>query len=152
ATDMFSFIDYAHLAAMRAPRPTLQVYNAEDSCCFRAAMSKELVYDAILPFFRLFGADDRLGWHENLDPADHNHQIDNRMQSYRFFAKHFSLPTVAQESPTGANLKTPEELSAGLPKENLTILKLARILADRAPAGKPDGGLERVLRYQPVRI
>ena len=56
ATDMFSFIDYTHLTAMRAPRPTLLVYNAEDSCCFRAAMVKDLVFDAILPFFRMYGA------------------------------------------------------------------------------------------------
>lgn len=137
---------------MRAPRPTLQVYNAEDSCCFRAAMVKDLVYDAILPFFRIYDAADRLGWHENLDPADHNYQLDNRMQSYRFFAKHFGLPAVEEESPTGAELKSPQELSAGLPKQNLTILKLARIIADRAPAKKPAEGLERVIRYQPVRI
>ena len=152
ATDMFSFIDYTHLTAMRAPRPTLLVYNAEDSCCFRAAMVKDLVFDAILPFFRIYGAEERLGWHENLDPADHNYQLDNRLQSYRFFAKHFGLPAVEAESPADAEIKTPEELAVGLPEQNLTILKLARRIADRAPAEKPADGLERVIRYQPARV
>jgi hypothetical protein len=151
-TDMFSFIDYTHLTAMRAPRPTLLVYNAEDSCCFRAAMVKDLVFDAILPFFRIYRAEERLGWHENLDPADHNYQLDNRLQSYRFFAKHFGLPAVETEIPAGAEIRTPEELAAGLPEQNLTILKLARRIADRAPAENPAGGLERVIRYHPARV
>ena len=36
ATDFRDGQDYTHLTAMRAPRPTLLIYNAEDDCCFRA--------------------------------------------------------------------------------------------------------------------
>jgi dienelactone hydrolase len=57
-TDMFASIDYAHLAAMRAPRPTLLMYNAEDNCCFRAAFVKRENFDSVLPFFRLYGRED----------------------------------------------------------------------------------------------
>jgi len=71
-TDMFTAIDYAHLTAMRAPRPTLLIYNAEDNCCFRAAFVKRETFEAVLPFFRLYGREGNLGWHENTDPADHN--------------------------------------------------------------------------------
>ena len=143
ATDMFSFIDYTHLTAMRAPRPTLLIYNAEDNCCFRAAMVKDLVFDAIRPFFRMYGAEERLGWHENMDPADHNYQLDNRLQSYRFLARHFGLPGVEAESPADAEIKSPEELAAGLPEENLTILRLARQIADRMKPEHAEDSLER---------
>ena len=40
ATDLFDGRDYTWLAALMAPRPTLLAYNAEDDCCFRAAMVK----------------------------------------------------------------------------------------------------------------
>ena len=33
ATDMLTIADYPKLTAMRAPRPTLLVFNAEDDCC-----------------------------------------------------------------------------------------------------------------------
>jgi hypothetical protein len=158
ATDMFSFIDYTHLTAMRAPRPTLLVYNAEDSCCFRAALTKPLIFDATLPFFRIFGKVEDLSWHENMDPADHNYQLDNRLQSYRFFAKYFGLPAVEAESSAGAELKSPEELSVGLPKDNLTILQLAKEMAqhrqpqaDVAPTAARTA-LCRIIRYKPTRV
>jgi hypothetical protein len=48
ASDMFASVDYAHLAAMRAPRPTLLIYNAEDNCCFRAPFVKRDNFDAVL--------------------------------------------------------------------------------------------------------
>src|SRR3989454_11781893 len=97
ATDFRKDQDYTTLTAMRAPRPTLLVYNAEDDCCFRAPIVKPYIFDAIKPFFRVFGRDDRFSWHENTDPADHNYQLDNRVQSYRFFSKHFGLPSVDEE-------------------------------------------------------
>src|SRR5262245_27118224 len=131
-TDMFASIDYAHLAAMRAPRPTLLIYNAEDSCCFRAPFVKRENFDAVLPFFRLYGREDSFGWHENTDPADHNYQLDNRRQSYRFFGKHFGLSDADEEIPVGTEIKSFDELAAGLSKENLTILGLARKLAQSA--------------------
>lgn len=155
ATDMFSFIDYTHLTAMRAPRPTLLVYNGEDSCCFRAPMVKGLVFDAILPFFQIYGAGDRLAWHENLDPSDHNYQLDNRLQSYRFFAKYFDLPQVEAESPAEGEIRSPEELSIPVPEDNLTILKLARQLARRSPRAEAQAStadVGRVLRFHKIRV
>jgi dienelactone hydrolase len=157
ATDMFSFIDYAHLTAMRAPRPTLLIYNAEDDCCFRAPMVKGLVFDAISPFFQLYGRAEDLSWHENLDPADHNYQLDNRIQSYRFFAKHFGLPDVQRESPADAEIKSPDELVVGVPKDNLTILKLARTISQRARDAsanfeQPVATLRKIVRYKHANI
>jgi dienelactone hydrolase len=153
ATDMFSFADYTHLTALRAPRPTLLIYNAEDNCCFRATMVKDLAFDAILPFFRLYGSQDRLAWHENLDPADHNYQIDNRMHAYGFFARQFGLPAVEAEGAVGAEIRSPEELAAGLPGANLTILKLARRIAARATrADSVAAALPRLIRYRPVKV
>jgi len=136
ATDFVVGQDFPHLTAMRAPRPTLLVYNAEDDCCFRAPLVKPYIFDAVRPFFRLFGRDDRFSWHENTDPADHNYQLDNRVQSYRFFSKHFGLPSVDEEIAVDSEIKNYDELVVGLPKDNMTILGLARKLASgirRAP-------------------
>ena len=153
-SDMFASIDYAHLAAMRAPRPTLLIYNAEDSCCFRAPFVKRENFDAVLPFFRLFGREDALGWHENTDPSDHNYQLDNRQQAYRFFGKHFGLAAAAEEIPVGTEVKSFDELAVGLPKENLTILGLARKLAANAPRPVSPSAelLKETVRFRPVEV
>ena len=58
ATDFAAGQDYPSLAAMRAPRPTLLIHNAEDNCCFRAALVKPYIYDKIVPFFNLYGKPD----------------------------------------------------------------------------------------------
>jgi hypothetical protein len=165
-TDMFVSIDYAHLAAMRAPRPTLLIYNAEDNCCFRAAFVKRENFDAVLPFFRLYGREDGLAWHENTDPSDHNYQLDNRLQSYRFFGKHFGLPPASEEIPVGAEVKSFEELAVGLPDGNLTIVDLARQLAERGEEALDSSGepahrewrdrqnklLKETVRFRPVEV
>ena len=130
ATDVLEGLDYPHLVAMRAPRPTLLAYNAEDNCCFRAPMAKPYIYDAIRPFFRLYGKEAALAWHENQDPGNHNYQLDNRVQAYRFFSEHFGLPPVEGEIPVDSEIKSYDELVVGLPKDNLTILGLARRLAE----------------------
>ena len=128
-TDFFVGLDYPHLTAMRAPRPTLPIFNAEDDCCFRAAIVKPYVFDQVVPFFELFDKPNNLGWHENRDPGTHNYQLDNRLQAYRFFAQHFGLPAIRDEIPADADLKSYEELVVGLPKDNLTIIGLAKQLA-----------------------
>jgi hypothetical protein len=148
-TDLLLVGDYPLLTALRAPRPTLLIYNAEDNCCFRAPLVKPYIFDDVLPFFRLYNQPQLLAWHENLDPGDHNYQLDNRRQSYRFFTTHFRLPVTDAEIPVDAEVKSAAELTVGLPKENLTILGLARKLADR-PQRPPD--LARTVRYQPVTI
>ena len=38
ASDLLQGGDYPLLVALRAPRPTLLIYNAEDDCCFRGSL------------------------------------------------------------------------------------------------------------------
>jgi dienelactone hydrolase len=141
-TDMFRGIDYTHLTALRAPRPTLLIYNAEDNCCWRASLVKPDLFDPVAPIFRLYDREDRFAWHENLDPGDHNYQLDNRLRSYRFFSRSFGLPEVNEEIPVAAQVKSPEELRVGVPTGNATLVSLARRLAqriERAPIPPEDG-------------
>ena len=152
-TDLLLYADYPHLTAMRAPRPTLLIYNAEDNCCFRAPLVKPYIFDQVRPFFALYRGEDRFGWHENLDPGDHNYQLDNRLASYRFFTRQLRLPLAETEFPVDAEIKTAEELTVGLPADNLTILGLARKLTGRIERPAPTRArLEQVLRYRPVAV
>jgi len=149
--------DYSHLTAMRAPRPTLLIHNAEDDCCFRAPLVKPYIYDDVKPFFRLFGKEDVFAWHENTDPSTHNYQLDNRLEAYRFFSTHFGLPLIEQEIPVGAEVKSYDDLVVGLPKDNLTILGLARKLATEisyqpAPEGAARSKLNTLVRYKPIAV
>ena len=166
ATDFLAGVDYPHLVALRAPRPTLLVYNAEDDCCFRAPLARPDVFDAIRPLFRTLGAEDALAWHENLDPGDHNYQRDNRLAAYRFFATHFGLPPVEDETAAEGEVRAFDELVVGLPEDNLTTLELARRLASglaRSPAPTAAGPrrewavgerakLRDLLRYRPAAV
>jgi len=129
ATDLLDGQDYTHLTALMAPRPMLLAHNAEDDCCFRAGVVKPLLYDAIRPIFKLFGKEDSLAWHESSEPGDHNYQLDNRLQAYRFFSRHFNLPSVTHEIPVDEEIRSYEELVVGLPADNLTIAGLARKLS-----------------------
>ena len=165
ATDFLDGQDFTHLAAMMAPRPTLLVYNAEDDCCFRAPLVKPLIFDAVKPIFKLYGKEEALGWHENRDPGTHNYQLDNRLQVYRFFSQHFNLPAIGSEIASDSEIKSYDELVVGLPKDNLTILELARQFAarlTRQPIPEEAGArtawetqarlkLKEVVRYRPVR-
>jgi hypothetical protein len=144
ATDFRDGQDYTQLAAMRAPRPTLLIYNAEDNCCFRAPLVKPYIYDDIKPFFRLLGVEGVFAWHENLDPGTHNYQVDNRQAAYRFINKYFNLAGPEDEIPVNSEIKNIDELKVGLPKDNLTILGLARRFASsiqRQPV--PSSGAEK---------
>jgi dienelactone hydrolase len=158
--------DYSTLTAIRAPRPTLLINNAEDTCCFRAPFVKPYIFDAVGPFFRLYGREDALQFYENTDISAHNYELSNREQAYRFFAKHFGLTAPEREIPVGAYIKTFSELAVGVPKDNLTILGLARQMArqiTRAPVPTDDAGkaawadserekLKDVVRYKPVTV
>jgi len=166
ATDIFDGQDYTHLAALMAPRPMLLTYNAEDDCCFRAPLVKPLVYDFLKPIYKLYGKEGSLEWHENGDPGNHNYQLDNRLQTYRFFSQHFKLPLVEKEIQSDAEIKSYEELVVGLPQNNLTMLGLARKLAgdiQRQPipadaasqatwASSERAKLKVVVRYKPTGI
>jgi len=150
--------DYSHLTAMRAPRPTLIIHNAEDDCCFRAPLVKPYIYDDVKPFFRLFGKEDGFRWHENTDPSTHNYQLDNRLQAYRFLSRHFGMPVIEQEIPVDDEIKSYDELVVGLPKDNLTIVGLARKLAQgisRPPTALSSDArtkLKSLVRYKPVSL
>ncbi|HKS97367.1 MAG TPA: hypothetical protein VJV74_14695, partial [Terriglobia bacterium] len=158
--------DYTMLVAMRAPRPTLLIHNGEDNCCFRADLVKPYIYDQIRPFFRLMGDESALAFHENRDPGTHNYQLDNREQAYRFFTQHFGLPVATSEIASDAEIKTPQELTVGLPAGNLTIAGLARKLAAgitrpaipaedaarQAWAVSERERLQSVIRLKPVKV
>ena len=166
ATDFLAGSDFTHLVAMMAPRPTLLIHNAEDDCCFRAPLVKPYTYDAIRPFFRLYGKEDVFGWHENRDPSTHNYQLDNRLASYRFFSRQFGLSPIENEDGVAPEIKSYDELVVGLPGDNLTILGLARKLggeiarpsipgdasARPAWAATERETLQRVVRYKPVEL
>jgi dienelactone hydrolase len=165
-TDFDEGFDYTILTALRAPRPTLLIHNAEDNCCFRADLVKPYIYTDIQPFFRLYAAEAAFGWHENRDPGTHNYQLDNREAAYAFFTTHFNLPVATKEIPSAAEIKSYDELAVGLPKDNLTILGLARKMAaaiHREPvpadpatrsawAAAERSKLESVVRYKPVKV
>jgi hypothetical protein len=153
-TDLLTLADYPLLTAMRAPRPTLLAYNAEDDCCFRAALVKPYIFDFVRPAFALFDREGSFDWHTNIDPGNHNYQADNRLASYRFFAKHFKLGTQPVEVDVSHEVQTREQLVVGLPAENLSVLGLARKLAaSRRPVTPPSmKHLSTVVRYTKVDV
>ncbi len=158
ASDLFVYADFTHLTAMRAPRPTLLIYNAQDSCCFIGPMVKPELYDKVVPFFALYAPPAaNFAWHENMDPGDHNYQLDNREAAYRFIARHFGIRGWEHETPAGPEIKSYEELKVGLGEGQLSMLDLARKLAVsiQRPSGPP--AAQRALRadivlYQPVTV
>jgi dienelactone hydrolase len=166
ATDLNQGEDYPLFVAMRAPRPTLLIHNAEDTCCFRAALVKPYIYDEVRPFFELFGKPDALAWYENTDPGTHNYQILNRVRAYTFFTENFHLPAVSDEIPSSIEVRTPEVLAVGIPAGNLTIIGLAQKLAGTItrPLVPSDANarvnwaaiqrekLKEVIRYAPVSV
>jgi dienelactone hydrolase len=165
-TDLTVGEDYPFLIAMRAPRPTLLIHNAEDDCCFRADLVKPYVYEQVKPVFKLYGDSSALAWHENRDPGTHNYQLDNREQAYAFFSKHFHLPAPTEEIPSDAEIRTPQELAVGLPTDNLTVAGLAARIATRLVRPLPPSDpaqrekwraaqrrkLASVLRVEPVSL
>jgi len=162
ATDLFEGRDYPHLTALMAPRPTLLAYNAEDDCCFRAGMAKPLVFDAVRPYFELFGKERDFAWHENRDPGTHNYQLDNRMAAYEFFSRQFHLPSIKEDPAVAYEIKSYEDLRVGLPADNLTILGLARKMAeqvkhdmlpsDASAREAKRAKLRNIVRYRPVKF
>jgi acetyl xylan esterase AXE1 len=162
ASDLFEGRDYPLLVAMRAPRPTMLIYNAEDSCCFRGPLAKPFVFDAVRRFFALYGKENVFGWHENRDPGTHNYLLDNRRQAYRFLREQFGLPQLEESANVGSEVRSGDELTVGVSESNLTILDLARQLAngiERQPLPAEQAGrgvarerLRQVIRLEPSPI
>lgn len=157
--------DYSTLVAMRAPRPTLLLNNAEDSCCFRAPLVKPYIYDQVIPFFSLYGKSDALQFYQSTSISAHNYGLEDRRQAYAFFVKYFHLNADANEIPVGEDVKTFAQLAGGIPADNLTILGLARKMAEQIqrPSVPAEGDraawsesqrtkLREVVRLHPVTV
>lgn len=156
---------YQTFVAIRAPKPTLEINNAEDSCCFRAPLVKPDIYDAIKPFYALYGKQDALQFYEGTQVSAHNYQRDDRQQAYRFLSKWFNLPDKPDEIPVEKYVKSYTELASGVPADNLTVLGLARAFASKiqhapVPAGSARSEwsttqratLARLAHYKPVKV
>ncbi len=134
-SDLATVVDYAHLTAMRAPRPTLLTYNARDSCCFRAEWALAPLLQDARPIYRLFDREYQLRQHINED-AGHNYGKDNREALYRMLRDFFyggGADFDVKEIPVDDELKTAEQLAVELPADNLDFHKLAVRLAEGLP-------------------
>jgi len=165
-TDFLIGSDYSTLTAMRAPRPTLLLYNAEDGCCFRAPLVKPYIFDPVVPFFQLYGKGDALQFYTSTSISAHNYALEDQAQAAAFFIKHFGLKADSAEIPVGQYVKAFDELKGGMPEDNLTILGLARKIASqlKRPPVPPNSSalaewtdsqrarLRDVVRYHPVTV
>jgi hypothetical protein len=134
--DMAVIGDYAHLTALRAPRPTLLTYNASDDCCFKSGHTLEPLLNAARPIFALYGAEDRLRSHVNHVPGTHNFDRENREQFYALLGDFFypgDGTFVRTEIDSQQELKTAEELHVPLPEANLDFHRLAQSLSTGLP-------------------
>jgi len=114
----------------------------------------------------LYDKEDDLQFFENITISAHNYEVDDQQQAYRFLDQHFGLPASDREIPVGDDVKSYGELAVGIPKDNLTILGLARKFAGEItrPAIPSDAAakaawaeaqrskLQDVVRYQPVTV
>ncbi len=140
-SDLATVLDYTHLTAMMAPRPTLLIYNSKDDCCFQSGYALPPLLDVALPAFRLFGKENSLRWHVNDEPGTHNYEQDNREASYRMFRDFFyagSGDFEVAEIPCKDELKSKEDLFVELPAKNEDFNSLALKLAENLPR---QGGL-----------
>ena len=166
ASDLLAGQDYSTLTAMRAPRPTLLIFNAEDTCCFRAPLVKPYVFDPVVPFFKLYGKDSVFKFYESTLISAHNYATEDQQQALEFFVKHFHLNPGNVQAPIEQYVKTFDELQGGIPENNLTILSLARKAANeikRPPMPTDKAGLatwapaqrtqlREIVRYHPTSV
>lgn len=134
--DLATVVDYTHLTAMLAPRPTLLTFNLKDNCCFAAPHALPTLVGATAPVFSLYESEQNLRFHVNVVPGNHNYEIDNRQAHYRMLADHWSGDGRAierDEIPSESELKSSEELEIPLPEPNLDLLLLAKNLSRDLP-------------------
>ena len=135
-SDLATLVDYTHLTAMMAPRPTLLTYNSKDDCCFESGYALKPLVDAAQPIFQLFGKKNALRTHINHDPGTHNYELDNRQALYRMLGDFF-FPDEKQfdpnEIPSADEVKSKEELNVELPAENQDFHTLALTLSKQLP-------------------
>jgi dienelactone hydrolase len=166
APDLLNGQGYRMFAAMVAPRPMLESNNAEDSCCFRAPLVKPYIYEQVKPFYRLYGRTDAFQFHSDTEVLAHNYDHDNRQMTYRFLDRWFKLKSTPNEIPVGQFINSFSQLAVGVPKDNLTILGLAKQFAGALhhPAGPSSAEsdsawirterhkLVDVVRYRPAQV
>ncbi len=133
--DLATLVDYTHLTAMRAPRPTLLTFNAKDDCCFESGYALQPLLDAARPIFQLYHQGSALRQHVNRDPGTHNFALDNRQAFYRMLGEFFfpgAKDFDPKEIPSDNETKSPEELNVSLGK-NEDFNTLALVLAKDLP-------------------
>ena len=133
--DLATVVDYTHLTAMLAPRPTLLTYNFKDNCCFASPHALEPLWEAAAPIFELYGKEENLRAHINYDPGDHNFGLDNREAFYRIVGEHFfaGQDFVSMEILSDAEVKSNTVLNVALPTNNATFNSLALDLSKDLP-------------------
>src|SRR5205823_11650475 len=118
--------------ALRAPRPTLLTYNAEDDCCFRADHALPPLMKVSGPVFKLFGKEDHLRSHVNFVPGTHNFEQENREAFYRMVGDFFYPGDAhfnAREIPSTSEVKTQDDMAVPLPSPNQDFHTLAVALS-----------------------
>lgn len=134
--DLATLVDYTHLTAMRAPRPTLLTYNSKDNCCFESGYALNPLVDTAGPIFRLFGKRDALRTHVNHDPGTHNYERDNRQAFYRTLGDFFfpgQKDFNREEIPSADEVKSSKQLHVELPADNHDFNSLALKLSKQLP-------------------
>ncbi len=167
--DLIKIADYPVLTALLAPRPALLIYNQNDDCCFRSERAKPSVYNPVLPLYKALGKGESFKFHNNLDPGTHNYDLDNRQQFYRFLNRNgFAVGEAMDDDiPSKDEVRTPEELTVGLPDGNENFISLGLrqsrdLPRHRVPDGNPDElsswqtagkrRLRKILRYSESRV
>ena len=123
--DLTTVLDYQDMTAMLAPNPALLILNENDTCCFQTKRTKPVIYDAVLPTYRAFGAAARFECYSNRDPGTHNYDGDNRAQFYRFLAQHWGMPDPGGDIGADHDLLPESELDVGLPVAQQTMQSIA---------------------------
>jgi len=134
--DLATLVDYTHMTAMLAPRPTLLTYNSKDRCCFESGYALKPLLDAGKPAYGLFDAECALRHHVNHDPGTHNYEHDNREAFYRIVGDYFhpdSKTYRRKEIPSEDEIKTREQLAVKLPENNEDFNTLAKNLSEKLP-------------------
>jgi hypothetical protein len=157
--DMATVLDYTHMTAMRAPRPTLLTYNIKDDCCFASGHALPPLLQAAQPIFNLYGKPENLRSHVNYEPGTHNFERENREKFYQLVGDHFfkgDSKFSAVEIQSSNEVKTAEQLLVPLPANNATFRTLALDLSKSLPlnAKIPTGksAMEKWQRSQRERL
>jgi len=135
-SDLATVVDYIHLTALRAPRPTLLTYNSKDNCCFASGHALPPLLEGAGPIFQLLGRPEALRSHVNDVPGTHNFEQENREALYKMFGDFFYKDQKdfdAKEIACPNEVKSKEELAVEIPADNQNFHTLAVALAANLP-------------------